>query len=370
MTTDQLRATARSDEAATLVESHDQMVADGLFHLLVPPQFGGTGATVAEWFDTAYAVASADPSAGWLVAQGAAQTAWIAVSGSDDLVERFFETRQTLASTSAAIVSAERHGDQYRVAGARWPYASGSPGAAYLGGLIACLGADGRPETRMAVVPATRAIIEPTWDTLGLRGTASHDIVFGDLVEIPVADTFTWPALTIERPGTLATAIRHVGWMISLSAAATNLGAARRSVTEATAAAQHKRHRFDTVPVAQQPTFRRAVADLHGTLDLAVAGLRSLLGDLWDAAASGIDPSPEARARLRLAAARAVDLAADVVRVAQGLVGADAMRRGTPLERLGRDTQMLLHHVSVGPSTREQLAHVLLGTYQGPAGVI
>ena len=361
---------AHADATGILVPAHDQMVAEGLFHLLVPPELGGAGASITEWFDTALDIARIDASAGWLMAQGAAQAAWIAVAGSAELVAEFFTTRQTLASTSAAIIPAEQHGNHYRLRNARWPYVSGSPGAAYLGGLIASVGTDGTPVTRMAIVPADHATIEPTWDTLGLRGTASHHLDFGDRIDVAATHTITWPMLTIERPGTLATAVGFVGWMISLSAAATNLGAARHAIDAAVAAAVTKRHRFDTVPVAEQPTFLRGVAGLHGTVDLAVAGLRSLLDDLWFHAVAGIEPTPEVRARLRLAAASAVHLSAGVVRAARGLIGADALHRTSALERIGRDSEMLLHHVSVNPSTQEQLAQVLHGTYQGPRALI
>jgi alkylation response protein AidB-like acyl-CoA dehydrogenase len=361
---------ASADETASLVPAHDQMVADGLFHVLVPTELGGGGATIVDWFDAAYELAQVDASAGWLMAQGAAQTAWIAVGGSDDLVAEFFTTRQTLASTSATAVAAERVGDRYRLRNARWPYASGSSGAAFLGGLVASRDADGTPETRMAVVRAADATIEPTWNTTGLRGTASHHIDFGDEVEVPASFTFTWPQLTVRRPGPLAAATRSIGWMISASAAVTSLGAAQHSIRAVADAAADKKHRFDTVPVAHQAPYLRSIAELHGTIDLAVAGLRALLDDLWKGAVAGISPSPETRARLRLAAAHAAMSGADVVRTAHGLLGADALHRSNVLERLGRDGQMLLHHVSISPSTREQLARVLHGTYQGPPGLI
>jgi hypothetical protein len=58
------------------------------------------------------------------------------------------------------------------------------------------------------------------------------------------------------------------------------------------------------------------------------------------------------------------------VREAQLLTGADALHRAHPLERLGRDTQMLLNHVVTNRSSRQQLASVLLGSYQGPAAFI
>ena len=253
---------------------------------------------------------------------------------------------------------------------AHWAYVSGSQGAAYLGGMVRTTTGDGAPETRMILVPAADATILPSWDTLGLRGTGSHHIDLGEEITVPASRTFTWPSLTITRPGPLANVAAHTLWLISLSAAAVNLGAARRAISEATTSAEHKMHRFDTVPVIQQSPFIRGIAELHGQVELATAGLRAMLDRLWDERVAGDRPTAEQRARLRLAAAAAIRTGADVVREAQLLIGADALHRAHPLERLGRDTQMLLNHVVTSPSTREQLATVLLGTYQGPPAFI
>jgi indole-3-acetate monooxygenase len=199
-------------------------------------------------------------------------------------------------------------------------------------------------------------------------GPAAIDL--GDEITVPASRTFTWPRLTITRPGPLANVTAHTLGLISLSAAAVNLGAAHRAITEARTSAQHKMHRFDTVPLIQQSPFIRGIATLHGQVELATAGLRALLDRLWDGALRGERPTTEQRARLRLAAAAAIHTGADVVREAQLLVGADALHRAHPLERLGRDTQMLLNHVVTSPSTREQLATVVLGTYQGPPALV
>jgi alkylation response protein AidB-like acyl-CoA dehydrogenase len=361
---------ASGDQTGDLVGSHDRMLAEGLFHILVPREFGGAGGSVVDWFDTALAVAEVDAAAGWIMAQGAVQNAWIAVSGQPRFATEYFRVRRTIATSSAGKATAERRGDRFLVRNAHWSYVSGCQGAALVGGMVRTTTADGAPETRMILVPADAATITPSWDTLGLRGTGSHDIELGDEITVPVSHTFTWPTLTITRPGPLATAIVHTAWLISLSAAAVNLGAARRAIREATASAEHKMHRFDTVPVIQQSPFLRGIAELHGQVDLATAGLRALLDELWDHALDGEEPAAEQRARLRLAAAAAIHTGADVVRATQLLTGADALHRAHPLERLGRDTQMLLNHVAISPSTREQLATVLLGTYQGPPALI
>lgn len=359
-----------ADAAGDLVGCHDQLVDHGLFHLLVPAELGGPGCSPRAWFDTALAVAEADPSAGWIMAQGAVQTAWIAVAADRAFARSFLARRQTIASSSAGNATAERRHDSYLVRDARWAFVSGCQGAAYLGGMVRTTDAAGDPESRMVLVKAEAASILRTWDTHGLRGTGSHDVHLGAELVVPAAQTFPWPALRVTHPGPLGSALSHTLWAVSVSAAAVNLGAARRAAEVATESAEGKLHRFESVPVAQQQPFLRAVAEMHGQLDLAVAGIRGLLEDLWGHAEAGTRPTAAERARLRLAAAAAVELGAGIVQRSMLLLGADAFHRSHPLERLGRDSRMLLNHVAVSPSTREQLGRVLLDTYQGPAGFV
>jgi alkylation response protein AidB-like acyl-CoA dehydrogenase len=134
--------------------------------------------------------------------------------------------------------------------------------------------------------------------------------------------------------------------------------------------AEQKRRPLEKLPLVEQAPFVRGFAGLHGRLDLATAGLRHLLDELWSRAGDGEAPDTIGRARLRLAAADAVTTGADVVRTAALLVGADATHRTHPLERITRDSQMLVHHVSVNAPSQERLGTVLLGSYGGPAGLI
>ena len=228
---------------------------------------------------------------------------------------------------------------------------------------------DGTPETRMVLVPASEATIERSWDTHGLRGTGSHHVDLGESLTVPATQTFLWPALDNALPGTLATAAHHTLWMVSVSAAAVNLGAARRAIDEATASAQTKVHRFDTAPVARQPTFIRTVAGLEAQVDLAVAGLRHLLDARWQDAAAGMQPVAPQRARLRLAAAHAVDTGAHVVREDLARRG----RRPAPLpspRAVGPGRRNVAEPRRGQPLHREQLGTVLAGTYDGPPSLV
>ena len=360
------RADARADLGAS---TFARMLDEGLFHLLVPPELGGAGGTLRQWFDATLLVAHADASAGWILAQGAVQNAWLAVAADERFVTDYFATRQTIATSGAGRVVAELVGDSFVVHDAGWAYLSGSTHADYIGGMVAITRPDGSLETRTVLQPVEAVTIRHTWDTLGLRASASNDVDFGERAEIPAWRTYTWPGLTVVRPGVLANATTTVA-LISFSAAAVQLGAARRAVEVALESAEHKRRPLEKRPLAEQAPFIRGFAELHGRVELATVGLRHLLDELWSRAFDGEAPDTIGRARLRLAAAEAVAVGADVVRSAALLVGADATHRSHPLERLVRDTQMLTHHVSVNAPSRERLGTVLLGAYEGPAGLI
>lgn len=78
-----------------------------------------------------------------------------------------------------------------------------------------------------------------------------------------------------EPPPAVGAGAARPSWMLSLSAAATNLGAARHAVEASTAAArrEHRKQRLlDSAPVVQPATLRGQAADRHGTIDLAIAG--------------------------------------------------------------------------------------------------
>jgi alkylation response protein AidB-like acyl-CoA dehydrogenase len=362
-------ATAADERADVGAPTFARMLDEGLFHMLVPPAFGGSGGTPREWFDATLAVSQVDASAGWILAQGAVQNAWLAVAADERFARDYFVTRKTIATSGAGRVSAELVDGWYIMHGARWAYVSGSTHADYVGGMVFTTEPDGSIETRVALQPAAAATVHRTWDTLGLRATASNDVAFGGRAEVPAWRTYTWPGLTVTRPGVLANATT-VAAMISFSAAAVLLGIARRAIEVALDSAESKRRPLEKTTSAEQAPFIRDFAGMHGRVELATAGLRHLLDELWMRAVAGEAPDTIGRARLRLAAAEAVAIGAAVVQTAVLLVGADATHRTHPLERLARDSQMLAHHTSVNAPSRERLGTVLLGTYDGPPGPI
>lgn len=77
-------------------------------------------------------------------------------------------------------------------------FASGSMGASVLG--VGILPDGEQPLPRMAVLPRASVQIDPVWNTVGLAGTGSHDLLVGD-VFVPHEWAFIrGGALNLEGP--------------------------------------------------------------------------------------------------------------------------------------------------------------------------
>jgi len=215
----------------------------GLFRLNLPRALGGYELEPAATVEILEEISRADGSAGWtlVIGNSTAFFAWL-----DPVVAKEMIGQQPdFVSTSmwAPLGQATAQPGGFTVSG-RWPFNSGCPHATWLqvGVLVTEAGrprtlACGAPDWRFAFVPARSAVIEDTWDAMGLCGTGSHHL---SLSRVPV------PAERLAAP--FFEPARHDGplWripLITLAAmflAAVPLGIARRALEEFTALAVRK----------------------------------------------------------------------------------------------------------------------------------
>ncbi|GAA4933024.1 acyl-CoA dehydrogenase family protein [Actinoplanes utahensis] len=314
----------------------------GFFGLMVPARLGGAGAGFAEYAEVAYELARGNGATALIFNMHAAVTG--ALSGvSDELAEALGLPREALEARDEhlkaaaggswyAVAMSERGvGSRlsrmattyqpvdggYRITGAK-TFCSGAGHAdAYL---IAARSAADPTQVSQFLVPAGDGLtVEPTWDALGMRATASHDLHID--VTVPAS------ALLGGMEG-LALAVAQMAphWMVA-SYAAVYVGVARAAVD---AAIEHVKARgLDALPAVRARIGRAdaAVAAAHLTVREAARRVDEAPGDpdtnrwVW-------------RAKL-LAGTTAADVAASMLEAA----GTSAMRRGHPLERLYRDAR-------------------------------
>ena len=157
------------------------------------------------------------------------------------------------------------------------------------------------------------------------------------------ATTAAWRRIT--RPAKPNSFFVPGVWFISMAAAATYLGLARRALDEARQELQGKTERFTQRPLLQHASIQRSLEAAEGLWFACRAGMREALRAMWQAALRSEPATQAARLDARVAAVTAVQRSAEIVRAAYDAAGASAVHRRGVLQRLLREASCLTHHV-------------------------
>ena len=160
----------------------DAMRDAGLFRVWTPRALGGFELDPMSAYRIYEAVARIDSAAGWCLANSASMPPigpWLPDEGA---AEVFGEPQTITAGTLFPPAEAVPVDGGYRVTG-RMPFVSLCQSATWflapaqiLDGDTVRTDAAGIPEPLVVVYPARDAEIIDTWNTLGMRGTGSHDV--------------------------------------------------------------------------------------------------------------------------------------------------------------------------------------------------
>jgi alkylation response protein AidB-like acyl-CoA dehydrogenase len=337
------RAATHDRDGTFPVDDFADLRAAGLFGLLVPDRLGGAGAGFADYAGVAYELARGNGATALVFNMHASVTGALGAV-TEELAETLGVPDEALAARDRLLAAAAQ-GDWYAVAmsergvGSRLSQLSTGyeqvdggfhikgaktfvSGSGYCDGyLVAARSAADQSIVSQFLVPAgTEGLqVEPTWDSLGMRATGSHDLHLD--VTVPAG------ALLGGVEGlALVVAQLMPHWLVA-SYAAVYVGVAQAAVD---AAVEHAAARG----LSTLPSVRARI----GRADAAVAAARLAVTE----AARRVDAAPGDpetnrwvwRAKL-LAGTTAADVAASMLEAA----GTSASRRGHPLERLYRDAR-------------------------------
>src|SRR5450432_237526 len=175
-----LRDRAQQTEDARVVpaESVKALAETGFFRLLQPARFGGHEADPLTFYTAVRLVASACGSTGWVSSVLGVHPWHLGLFPLQAQEEVWGDDRGTRVSSSYAPTGrAQEVPGGHRLTG-RWSFSSGCNHATWvlLGGIV--LDDDGKPtDFRTFLLPASDYTIDDVWDTVGLRGTGSNDII-------------------------------------------------------------------------------------------------------------------------------------------------------------------------------------------------
>lgn len=329
---------ARHDAEGTFViESLEVLRAAGLLAIAVPTELGGAGATIRQVAAVQRALAHHCGSTALATSMHqhvVAFTGWRhrrGLPGAEATLRRVAEEGIVLVSTGGADFthprgSATKVDGGYRVSG-RKVFASQSSHGTVLSTMFAFDDPEqGLRVLNMAVPVASEGVtVLDNWDTLGMRGTASNDIVLEDVF---VPDE----RVLANRPHGVVDPPLQVILSIAIPIiSAVYLGVAESAFDAARAAVASR---------ADDPIVQRQVGLMATRLRVAAWALDGAL----DAVGDDPEPSMETVAAV-MAAKREIALAGvEVCDIAMEVAGGAAFFKGSVIERAYRDIRAAKFH--------------------------
>ncbi|WP_369148360.1 3-hydroxy-9,10-secoandrosta-1,3,5(10)-triene-9,17-dione monooxygenase oxygenase subunit [Streptomyces sp. R44] len=337
----------RAAEAEELRRVPDASVREleeaGFFRLLRPGAYGGLAADPAVFYAALHEIAKACGSTGWAAAVLGVHPWYVAQfdpRAQDEVWGADGATR--ICSSHAPTGEVTRADGGFRLSG-RWHFSAGCDHArwALLGGVVD--DDEGRPVDMLTfLVPRSDYRVDDVWDTVGLRGSGSNDLLVEDAF-VPAHRTLGYgPVTTLSCPGqevhpeplyrlpyaaVFTTAISTAMVGIAEGAHEDQVAAARERLK-----APHGRS-ADEDPFAQVRLARAA-----GEIDAARLQLHRNMADLHALARAGAPIPMELRARTRRDQALATERAITAVDLLMENAGRGPLRVGDDvLQRAWRD---------------------------------
>jgi alkylation response protein AidB-like acyl-CoA dehydrogenase len=214
-------------------------------------------------------------------------------------------------------------------------------------------------QPRFFILPLADVTVLDNWDVIGLRATGSLDYV---LKEVFVPQDFSYPSLSRE-PATGGDLYRlGIGNLASVNHGSWALGVGRRLLDELAALVRQKAGRAGSL--GESEVFHDGYATAEARLRSAEAFLFEVWQDIEDTQSAGKGPSVRQETLNRLALNNATWSVHAVAELVYRSAGTMAMRDGV-IQRLFRDVQAGVQHVSSAPVIRQSCGRELAGLADG-----
>jgi 3-hydroxy-9,10-secoandrosta-1,3,5(10)-triene-9,17-dione monooxygenase len=337
------RAQEAEDSRAVPAESVKALQETGFFRLLQPTAFGGYEAHPLDFYTAVRLIASACGSTGWVSSVLGVHPWHLGLFPPEAQQEVWGVDQATRISSSYAPTGKARAVDGGHQVSGRWSFSSGCDHATwvFLGQIVT--DEENRPtDFRTFLLPRSQYAIDDVWDTVGLRGTGSNDILVED-VFVPLHRSLSFIDVTkLVVPGQeLNTGPLYrlpYGSVFPYSITTPVIGMATGAY-EAHVAYTRERVRVAYVgqKAAQDPFAQVRVAEAAAEIDDAWQALERNMSELMALASAG-EPIPTGlRLRVRRDQVRGTGLSIRAVDKLFENSGGRALKAGTPIQRFWRD---------------------------------
>lgn len=340
-----LRERAQDTEDARVVptESIDALAEAGHFRLMQPARFGGLEADPVSFYSAVRQIAAACGSTGWVASVLGVHPWHVGLFPLKAQEEVWGSDPGTRISSSYAPMGKAKVVDGGVRLSGRWSFSSGCDHATWvlLGGFV--FNDDGKPvDFRTFLLPISDYKIIDVWDTVGLRGTGSNDIVVED-VFVPEYRTLSFIDVNKckvpgqeANPGPLFRL--PYGAVFSYSITTPIIGMATGAY-EAHVSYQRDRVRasYSGQKAGEDPHSQVRVARACAEIDAAWLALERDISDLYALAKAGEKFPMELRLRARRDQVLGTERSISAIDLLFENSGGRALKMGTPLQRFWRD---------------------------------
>lgn len=355
----------RSEEQRRLAEPIVEAMAEaGLYRVWFPTAYGGMEADPVTGLKLFEEVSRIDSAAGWnlMLSAGAACFGQFFPQGLDDF---YASPNGILAGALNPPGKAIPVQGGYRVT-ARSPFVSGCHSSEWILSPVQVVEGDdvrrddsGNPTQLLVFYPPADAEIIDHWDTLGMRGTGSHDVAVDDIFvpehrSGPLAPVTNLPDV-LERP-----LYRYSIWPAVASLATVAFGIARAAIDELVDLAE-KAPAYTPSPLRERPVAQAQVAEAEAKLGAARAFLHEAHREFWDDAVRGQLIPQDQKNKIQLAATHGVKAAAEAVDLVHAAAGTSGIRREKTLERHFRDVHVITQHAFTSASRFQSVGRSMFG---------
>jgi 3-hydroxy-9,10-secoandrosta-1,3,5(10)-triene-9,17-dione monooxygenase len=337
------RAQEAEDRRRVPDESIKALQLAGVFKLLQPARYGGLEADPITFYETVRAIAGACGSTGWVSSVVGIHPWQLALFPDQAQREVWGEDPDSRISSSYAPTGRATLVDGgYELSG-RWSFSSGCDHATwvFLGGIVTD-GAGNQVDFCTFLLPRKDYVIEDVWDTVGLRGTGSNDVIvenafvpkhralsFADTTKCVCPGQEVNPAPLYRLP---------FGSLFSYTITTPIIGMATGAYEA------HVQHMASRVRVSykgersnEDPFAKVRIATAASEIDAAWLQLTHNMTELMGYANRGERIPLPLRLRIRRDQVRGTGRAIEAIDLLFENSGGRALRVGTPIQRFWRD---------------------------------
>jgi alkylation response protein AidB-like acyl-CoA dehydrogenase len=361
-------ASAEAESLRRLPDGVAAAVVDaGFCRLFRPKVWGGHELDPVSAFRVIEELSRVDAAVGWNVTQANAMEpmgAWLPI----DAAAPIFGSAETVLGGSffpprRAVPTA----GGYRLSG-RCAFNSNCHAATWIGGLANIHEGDGgptmddngHPVTLLTFFPKDDAEIIDNWDTLGMRGTGSHDVAVDDLF-VPADRAVVFGPLGEPNAAHAGPAHHLTIWHSVGCDAIPALGIAQAAIDDFLRLAADKTPSYTGTPLRARSLVQHRLGRAIATLEAARAFFYGAFRDAWQSALHGRRLDMSDKSRIQAACSHVPVAAAEVVDLVHSLLGTTGVRNEQPFARHFRDIHTITQHAYVSEARFSAVGQVALG---------